>query len=322
MSIHKEPHGVVRVLITGAGSYVGNAVQKHLQQYPEQFQVDMLSMRGSAWQSVDLSPYDCIFHTVGIAHVDTQGADEKTIREYYRVNCDLAVELAKKAQEQGVSQFIYMSSIIVYGESVWGKNATPITAQTPPSPVNFYGKSKLQAEIQLQETANDYAQRNPGSAKMHIALVRSPFVYGHGCKGNYQMLARIAAKTNIFPNYKNQRSMIYIENLAEFIKILIQKGIGGTFYPQNAQTVSTSDMIAAIAATDGRKISLCRILNPLISLCAHIPGKPRRMVRKAFGNQSYDPAISVAQIDGYQIYSLEESLARMHQNALNTCNQK
>ncbi|MDR0949866.1 MAG: NAD-dependent epimerase/dehydratase family protein, partial [Lachnospiraceae bacterium] len=281
----KEPEGTIRVLITGENSYIGNALQQHLQHTPEQFYVDKLSMRGQQWRTVDLSSYDCIFHPVGIAHVDTQGADTQTIQEYYRVNCDLALELAKKAQEQGVSQFIYMSSIIIYGESVFGKKAVPITAQTTPNPMNFYGKSKLQAEKQLIKMVDEYANNHPNQPKMQIARVRSPFVYGYGCKGNYQTLERLAAKVSIFPKFQNQRSMIYIENLAEFLKILIRKGIGGTFYPQNAQIVSTSNMIAAIAAAGGRKISLWRAFNPLIFLCAMLPSKINRMVRKAFGSQ-------------------------------------
>ena len=133
--------------------------------------------------SVDFSNYDSIFHVSGIAHADIDRVSEEEKQLYYKVNCELAVETAIKAKEQGVKQFIYMSSIIVYGESAPVGKQKIITEQSKPNPTNFYGDSKWKAEKKLKTLADE---------SFAIAIIRPPFIYGKGSKGNYPLLARIA----------------------------------------------------------------------------------------------------------------------------------
>ena len=133
-----------RILITGAESYIGTSFEKWLEkpQFMGRYQVDTLDMRKKNWKTYDFSTYDSIFHVAGIAHADIGKVTEEQKKLYYAVNCDLAAEAAIKAKAEGVKQFIYMSSIIVYGEGESVRKKRVITKETEPSPSNFYGDSK------------------------------------------------------------------------------------------------------------------------------------------------------------------------------------
>ncbi len=295
-----------RILITGADSYVGTSVEEYLLRYNgakgrEHYRIDTVSMLDETWKAYDFSPYDAVFHVAGIAHADVGRVSAETKDLYYRVNRDLTLETAKKAREQGVKQFIYMSSIIIYGESAPVGGKKHITGQTPPSPANFYGDSKLQAEEGLRVLETE---------SFHVAILRPPMIYGKGSKGNYPLLSKLAGKLPFCPAVINERSMLYVENLAEFVRLLIDDGRGGIFYPQNAEYTVTAQMIRMIAEVKGRRIPLWRLLNPFVSVAAKLPGKAGGLMNKAFGNLTVDQSLSRRDFDGYQIYSLKESIQK------------
>ncbi len=114
-----------------------------------------------------------------------------------------------------------MSSIIVYGDSSSSKRI--IDKNTVPTPSNFYGKSKLQAEEGIKHLESD---------KFKIVVLRPPMIYGKGSKGNYPRLANMTKKTPVFPNIDNERSMLHIDNLCEFIKVMIDHEDSGLYFPQ------------------------------------------------------------------------------------------
>lgn len=278
-----------KVLITGANSYIGTSVEKWLLQYPDRYKVETVDMISNDWRDKDFSPYDVVFHVAGIAHVSTNPKMEDM---YYKVNRDLTIETAKKAKAEGVKQFIFMSSIIVYGDSSSSKRV--IDRNTIPTPSNFYGKSKLQAEdgIKLLE-----------SKDFRIVIIRPPMIYGKGSKGNYQKLAKAAKILPIFPDIENERSMLHIDNLCEFIKLMIDNEEKGLFFPQNAEYVKTSEMVRLIAEVHGRKIRMTRIFNPFLKIAINKVG----VVNKMFGNLLYGQCMIDYKID-YRIRNLQESI--------------
>ncbi len=295
-----------RILITGADSYVGTSVERYLLEYNgvrgrEHYRIDTISLLDETWKNYDFAPYDAVFHVAGIAHADVGRVSEETKKLYYRVNRDLALEAAAIARDQGVKQFIYMSSVIVYGESAPVGGKKHITQQTPPAPANFYGDSKWQAEEGLRRLETD---------SFHVAVLRPPMIYGKGSKGNYPVLSKLAGKLPVCPAVVNERSMLYVENLAEFVRLLIDSGRGGTFYPQNAEYAVTAEVIRMIAQVKGKRVYLWRILNPLVTIAIRLGGKPGGLLNKAFGNLTIDQSLSRRDFDGYQIYSLEESICR------------
>ena len=271
-----------KILITGANSYIGTSFKKWMTQFQDEYQIDTLSVRGDAWREHDFSGYDTVFHVAGIAHADVSKVSEETKQLYYAVNRDLAIETAKK-YKQDLSgkngQFIYMSSIIIYGEETNINKKRVITPDTKPNPSNFYGDSKLQAEIGLQPLNDD---------TFHVAILRPPMIYGPGSKGNYQQLVKLANKLPVFPDVKNERSMLHIDKLSEFVKERIDAQDSGVFFPQNDQYVRTSHMVRDIAQENGKKIYLFSYMNWAIRLLGYVPGKIGRLTNKAFGNLVYD----------------------------------
>ncbi|MBM7709060.1 NAD-dependent epimerase/dehydratase family protein [Enterococcus lemanii] len=271
-----------KILITGANSFIGTSFESYMKQFGSEYQIDTLNMREPSWIEYDFSEYDMVFHVAGIAHADVSKVSEDTKKLYYQVNRDLAIETANKYKESRAdkkSQFIYMSSIIIYGEETNIHKKRIITPATLPSPSNFYGDSKLQAEKGLLPLESE---------AFKIAIIRPPMIYGEGSKGNYQQLVKLAKKLPVFPDIKNERSMLHINRLSQFIKELIDLQDGGIYFPQDPEYVRTSRMVKKIAEDNGKKIHLFSSLNWAVYLMGYIPGKFGKLVNKAFGNLVYD----------------------------------
>ncbi len=296
-----------KVLITGANSYIGVSFEEYVKEhYSSELVIDTVDMIDGSWRKKDFSAYDIVYHVAGLAHADVGKVDEATKAKYYAVNTDLAIETCRKAKDDGVKQFVFMSSAIVYGDSApYGKRRR-ITKNTKPKPSNFYGDSKWKADKGVRKLACD---GNNGEREYVVTVLRPPMIYGKGSKGNYPTLANMAKKLPIFPDVVNERSMLYIENLCEFLCQVMIRGEGGIFWPQNAEYSRTSSVVKFIAKSSGHKIIVSKLFNWVVSLASHIPGKISGLANKAFGNQSYDQEMSIYDFD-YQIVTLKESIKR------------
>lgn len=280
-----------KILITGANSYIGTSFEKWAAQYPDKYTVDTVDMIDGTWKEKDFSEFDVVFHVAGIAHVSS---DPKMEDLYYKVNRDLTIETANKAKAEGVKQFIFMSSIIVYGDSSSINKKRVITKETVPMPSNFYGNSKLQAEEGIRPLE---------SGNFKIVILRPPMIYGKGSKGNYPKLAKATLKLPIFPDTDNQRSMLYIDNLCEFIRLMITNEECGLFFPQNSEYVKTSEMVRLIAETHGNRIRLTKLFNVPLRMM----GRYIELVNKVFGNLVYEKSMSDYKVN-YRIRDLRESI--------------
>ncbi|MBP3329783.1 MAG: NAD-dependent epimerase/dehydratase family protein [Clostridia bacterium] len=256
----------MKILITGAGSYIGMCFENYMKNFPD-YQVDTLDMLQKNWAEKDFSSYDSIYHVAGIAH---RKETEENAHLYYEVNRDLVLKVAEKAKKENVKQFVFLSSMSVYGveEGV-------ITKDTPPAPKSNYGKSKIQAEELLEKLKSD---------SFKVAILRPPMVYGDGCKGNYQMLVKFAKMLPVFPDYENKRSMIHVDNLSAFVKSLIDEEKDGLFFPQDENYVCTCKMVKEIASDMGKNMKLLKIMNPAVSILK----KFTTQGKKAFGDLIYD----------------------------------
>ena len=255
-----------QILITGANSYIGTSFESYLQQWPDQYRVDTLDMIDGSWKERSFAGYDCVFHVAGIAH---QKETAENAHLYYKVNRDLAVETAAKAKAEGVGQFIFLSTMAVYG-----LEEGAIDLATSPAPKSHYGKAKWEAEQGLDEL------RSPAFA---VAILRPPMVYGEGCKGNYQSLIKFAKVMPVFPNYKNKRSVIHIDVLCRCVKELADQATDGLILPQDEDYTCTCQMVQKIAESNGKKLPLWSILNPLVSLAKTFTTAGK----KAFGDLYY-----------------------------------
>ena len=255
-----------KILIAGAGSYIGVFFANYMAQWPECYQVDTLDVVGDGWKQVDIHGYDVMFLVAGIAH---QKETEENAPLYYQVNRDLAVELAKKAKDSGVPHFVFMSSM-----SVYGMDSGVITPDTHPVPKSHYGKSKLEAEQAMEKLAND---------TFRIAVLRPPMVYGKGCRGNFQLMLKLAKKSPVFPVVNNQRSMISIENLCAFVRLVVDGREAGVFFPQNQEYVNTTEMVRIMAKNLNRSIFFSRLAGVAVGAMVPVVG----VARKAFSTLIY-----------------------------------
>lgn len=187
-----------------------------------------------------------------------------------------------------------MSSIIIYGDSAPIGKQKIITKDTLPSPINAYGNSKLQAEIGLNKLSDD---------SFKVCILRCPMIYGKNSKGNFKTLTSLALKLPIFPKVDNSRSMLYVKNLTEFVRLMIENEEGGTFFPQNKEYSNTTELVKLIAKYNNKKIALVNGFTGLLKLMSHLTN----LVNKAFGNLTYDQELSNYK-QNYRLYSLEESI--------------
>ena len=288
---------MTRVLITGAGSYVGESVRNYiLSTAPGLFEIDAADTMNDAWKQADFTQYDGGYHVAGIAHVN---ADPKMEPLYYKVNRDLTIEVAKVAKSAGVKQFIFMSSQIVFHESQSLKTEV-LTASTKENPNGFYGDSKLQAELGIKPLDDE---------NFKVCILRPCMIYGPNAKGNFPRLAKLATKVPVFPCWHNKRSMLYIDNLAEFVKQAVLRELSGTYYPQNRELADTVEIIRFFAKAAGHKVWITRLLNPFVWLGSFV----LQPINKMFATYYYDPEMSKIDFD-YQLVSLEESLKKVVEN--------
>ena len=291
-----ETGDVKKILITGANSYIGMSVENYLNKWPGRYLVDTVDMVDGSWRKKDFSVYDTVYHVAGIAHADIGKVDEEKKSLYYKINTDLTIQTAKKAKASGVKQFIFMSSSIVYGASASIGNKKVIVEGTPVAPDNFYGDSKVQAENGIISLQDEH---------FNVVVLRPPMIYGKGSKGNYPVLARIAQKLPVFPNVKNERSMLYIENLCEFVRLMIENDEKGIFHPQNSEYSNTAELVKMIAEVHGKKVVIVQGFGLVLKLISRVTG----LVNKAFGNMSYDMQISEYK-ENYRVCGLKESIER------------
>jgi len=301
-----DSNSIKKVLITAEHSYIGGMFEEYVvKHYSENFEIEKLSTRDDSWREKSFSDFDIVFHVAGIAHADVGNVDEATKAKYYAVNTDLAVEVCEKAKAEGVKEFVFMSSMIVYGDSApYGKSKV-VNEHTVPVAANFYGDSKLQADVAVRSLADD---------NFKVIVLRPPMIYGKNSKGNYPTLAMLAKKIPVFPDVDNERSMLHIDNLCEFLcQIMLVKDVKENaivLIPQNAEWTKTTDMVKEIASVSGKKIVTMGIMKPAVSLVGKMPGKIGGLVNKAFGNSAYAHEISVYPGINYQTTTLKESIVK------------
>ena len=262
-----------RILIAGEGSYIGSRLAAWLNLAPERFAVRTLDMRGDGWQAFDFTGFDALVLVAGIAHLRETPENEPL---YDAVNHRLAVAVAERAKAAGIGQFVFFSSMSVYGLTT-GR----IAADTPARPTTAYGRSKLAAEAGLAALAD---------GGFRVATLRPPMIYGPGCRGNYPRLSALVQKLPVFPRVQNERSMLYIDTLCAFLEALLLSGAGGLYFPQNPAYVTTDELAAQIARAHGKRLWQPRGCGWLLRAAAERVG----VVGKVFGSLTYDQSMSAA----------------------------
>jgi len=286
---HPDTGALKRVLVVGANSYIGDSFAKYA---TGRLDVDIVDSH-EGWKTVPFHEYDSVLMVAGLAHRKWSRKQQRDNKDmYFAINHDLAVAVAEKAKAGGVGQFIYLSSMAVFGltEGV-------ITANTEalPRDGDYYGQSKYRAETAL------------AMADVNLCIVRPPMVYGPGCPGKFATLVKIAGKLPFIPKVNNKRSMIFIDNLSEFLCLAAEHRISGVFHPHNKEYMNTTWLIRAVAKAMGKR----RWVMPGLGLVVRWMKPFSATIKTAFGSLYYDEDMTAMPFrDEYQIVSAEESVVR------------
>jgi nucleoside-diphosphate-sugar epimerase len=232
-----------KVLITGASGFVGHGF---LTKYQSQLELIPAKVRVGKLDQISLEGIDCVLHCAALVH-QMQGAPES---EYFQVNYELTKELADKALRQGVKHFVFISTAHVFGDSgSLTEHGSRLNEKSPCHPHDAYGRSKLKAEEYL------LSLQKP---EFCVSIVRPPMVYGKGAKGNILALAKLVRLSPALPlKYSdNRRSLVGIENLCQFISLVISKQVPGIFLPQDKAPISLAEMVNSLALAMHKKILL------------------------------------------------------------------
>ncbi len=278
----------MRILITAKNSFIGNSFASWVSKFEPSFEISKLSLRNQDLQKVSFKDFDVVFHVAGIAHIRRSS---KLISHYFSINRDLAIEVAKKSKSEGVSQFIFTSSIAIYGNDNPINKLEPISIDKP-KPNDAYGQSKLEADIAL-EKLNDI--------NFKTVILRLPMVYGNFSKGNYSKLLKLAKLSFLFPNINNRRSVLHVNNLSSLLTNLIKNKSNGIFYPQDELYLNTIQLIKLV-----RKNRFTIYLNNL-KLLSFLLSKIN-IFNKIFGNRFYIQEISNINSINYQIENIYSSI--------------
>lgn len=229
-----------KLLITGSSGFIGTYF---INKYKEDYHINTFSFLNDDLKNLNLSCIDTVIHLSALVH-QMDGAHED---QYKRVNLTQTLELATKAKQNGVKHFIFMSTIAVYGEGL-----QKINISTDKKPVSLYGKSKLEAEIELMKLNDD---------NFMVSIIEPPMVYGENAPGNVDTLVKIIKKVSFLPlgAIENRRSFIYIGNICYVIDILVNKKVSGIFLVSDDESISTTRFIKLIAKELSKKVYLVRV---------------------------------------------------------------
>lgn len=280
-----------KILLIGANSFVG----KNYQKYSQNEVIDEVSLLGKEPESINYQGYDAILHLVAIVH-QTKAIPEE---EYFHVNRDLAVRTAMAAKAAGVKQFVFLSTVKVYGDSqpregIWNEASECF-------PDDSYGKSKYAAEIALKELEDK---------SFNVSIVRTPLVYGEEVKANMLNLINIIRKFPILPlgNIKNRRSFTSVRNLTAYIDRIIEKRASGVFIAKDLKDLSTTELVKVISNTIGKRVYLLPIPVFMASLCMKIYPK---IFSRLFGNYFFENEATIRALQFTPPETIEEGLRNM-----------
>jgi UDP-glucose 4-epimerase len=279
------------VTITGSSGFVGTNFIKNAHDINIK-EVDLLNQKVN---EVNFISIDSVLHLAALVH-QMKGAHEE---QYFKINRDLAYEVAKKAKAQGVKHFVFMSSAKVFGESTTGKPGYDENSEC--NPLDPYGKSKYEAEMLLIGLQDE---------NFKVAVVRSPLVYGVGVKANMYNLVKLVDKFPLLPlgGIRNHRSMVYVGNLVALLQHIIKTQASGVFIAGDRAPLSTTELTHIIATSFPKKIFLITI--PLFVRWIATKWKPA-IVDRLFGSLELDNSSTNKRLSFTPPYSTEDGIREM-----------
>lgn len=281
----------MNLIITGSSGFIGANFIKNTNDLSI-VEVDLLTQKVN---DINSSGIDTVLHLAALVH-QMKGAPEE---QYFKINRDLALEVAKKAKLEGIKHFVFMSTAKVFGESTTGKPAWDENSECHPE--DAYGRSKFEAERLLLDLQDEHFK---------VAVVRSPLVYGVGVKANMYNLVKLVNRCPVLPlgGINNVRSMVYVGNLVALLKHIIQTQASGIFIAGDKQPLSTTQLTQLIATASHKKIVLIKVPEFIRNLLKRV--KPS-IVERLFGSLELDNTKTNSELRFIPPYSSEDGIREM-----------
>jgi len=305
----------MKILVTGATGFIGNSLCETLLKHGHEIVAVTRSQantdrnitylhkaltRDTDWADA-FKGVDVIIHLAGRAHV-MKDASVDPYQAYADINIHATKHLAEQAALSGVKRLIFLSSVKVNGEQT---NGSAFNESAMPQPQDDYGKTKYEAEKVLSHVAK--------KSGMEVVIIRPPLVYGEGVKANFKSLLKLA-QLNIplpFGAIHNKRSLIYIENLIDFIVLCIDhpNAANQTFLVSDDEDVSTSQLIKHIKDASGKHHLLLPIPQGWLSFMMTLIGKSS-LSDRLLGNLQVDITKAKTLLNWRPPFSVKEGITK------------
>ena len=314
MSDEVTPIQPMRVLLTGASGFIGQALSRRL--CADGYLVttlsrDLLSTVGESCAHQKqanqqarslLVDQDLVVHLAARVHVMHE-TTTNPLAEFRRVNVQGTLNLARQAAAAGVRRFVFISSVKVNGEST--QTGVPFTADDTPAPLDAYGVSKREAEQGLRELAVQTG--------MEVVIIRPPLVYGPGVKANFATMMRWLQRGVPLPlgAIHNQRSLVAIDNLVDLILLCLTHPAAAhqTFLVSDGEDVSTTALLRRMGQAMGHPARLIPVPSGMLKLAGALVGKSD-VVQRLCGSLQVDIAKTRDILGWTPPVSLDEGLRR------------
>ncbi|MFV0563949.1 NAD-dependent epimerase/dehydratase family protein [Malaciobacter mytili] len=276
------------ILVTGSSGYLGSSF---INQYKNKYKFVTFSLLSQKLENTKFDNIDVVLHCAALVHQKIEYSYEK----YHEINVVYPVKLAKLAKLNGVKQFIFISTIAVYGE-----DEEKLDENTICNPITPYGRSKLEAEKQLLELNDN---------RFIVSIIRPPMIYGKNAPGNIDSLVKLVKKLSIIPlgGIENKRSFISVQNLCHMIDEIIVQQKAGIFLASDDKPISTSNLIELIAKNLNKKMYLVNIpfFENILKLL-----KPS-FHKRLYGSLEVDNSMTKEKLKLTNPYSVEDGIKYM-----------
>jgi len=278
----------MKILVTGSNGYLGSSF---INNYKAKYFFEKFSLLNQRLDDINFNEIDVVLHCAALVHQKVEQPYEK----YQEINVDYPLKLSKLAKQNGVKQFVFISTIAVYGEE-----KEKLDENTICNPIIAYGKSKLEAEKELLKLNDD---------NFVVSIIRPPMVYGKDAPGNIDSLIKLVKKLSIIPlgGIENKRSFISIQNLCHMIDEVIIQQKAGIFLASDDESLSTTRLIELIAKNLDKKIYLLKI--PFFETLLKIV-KPS-FHKRLYGSLEVDNSITKEKLNLKNPYNVEEGIKLM-----------
>lgn len=246
----------MKALVTGGTGFVGRHLIEHLRAQGDDVtalvrsltraeplarlgaRLELGHLHDAAAIARAVAGQDVIYHVAGAVAAPDEAA-------YLAGNRDATANIVRAAEESGVRRFVHVSSLAAAGPSLRG---TPHPLTTPSAPVTAYGRSKLAAEQVVRESTLDWT------------ILRPPAVYGPRDRENFLAVFK-GLRLGIAPVFGDgsmELSAVYAPDLAESLRAaaLADSTVGGIYYPNHPEIVTSAELVQSIAKAAGRKVRI------------------------------------------------------------------